>query len=116
MNKLKDINWNHLYCFYEVAKAQSLKRGAEVLGAASSTVSEQIRKLEEKFDKKLFRRSSRGLSLTQDGQKLFKHSQEIFEEGSKLLEKFSENSVGGYPVTIGIDETISYDVSNELAS
>jgi LysR family transcriptional regulator, transcriptional activator of nhaA len=116
MQNLKDINWNHLYCFYEVAKAQSLKKGALVLGAASSTISEQIRKLEIKFDKKLFKRSSKGLTLTQEGQNLYERSKAIFEEGNKLLEEFSDDSVGGYPVQIGIDETISYDVANEFAS
>lgn len=116
MNKLKDINWNHLYYFYEVAKAQSLKKGAQAAGAASSTVSEQIKKLETNFDKKLFKRSSKGLTLTQEGQNLFERSKTIFEEGNKLLEQFSDDSVGGYPVQIGIDETISYDVANEFAS
>jgi DNA-binding transcriptional LysR family regulator len=116
MQNLKDINWNHLYCFYEVAKAQSLKKGAQAVGAASSTISEQIKKLEKKFEKQLFKRSSKGLTLTQDGQNLFEHSKTIFEEGNKLLEQFSDDSVGGYPVQIGIDETISYDVANEFAS
>tara|TARA_B100001971_G_scaffold84647_1_gene78249 strand:+ start:356959 stop:357921 length:963 start_codon:yes stop_codon:yes gene_type:complete len=116
MNRLKDINWNHLYCFYEVAKAQSLKLGAKSLGAAPSTISEQIKKLEDKFSKKLFNRSSKGLTLTNDGLKLFERTKSIFEEGSKLLEEISDDSVGGYPVKIGIDETLSYDLANEFAS
>ena len=116
MNKLKDINWNHLYYFYEVAKAQSLRKGAQNVGAASSTISEQIKKLEEKFSKKLFIRSSKGLTLTVDGVHLFNRAKPIFEEGSKLLEQFTDDTVGGYPVYIGIDETISYDLANEFAS
>lgn len=116
MNKLKDINWNHLYCFYEVAKAQSLKHGAKVLGAAPSTISEQIKKLEQKFEKKLFNRSSKGLLLTTEGHQLYERTKPIFEEGSKLLEEISDDSIGGYPVNIGIDETLSYDLANEFAS
>ena len=116
MNKLKDINWNHLYCFYEVAKAQSLKKGAEAAGAAPSTISEQIKKLEEKFSKKLFSRNSKGLTLTPDGVKLFNRAKPIFEEGSKLLEQFTDDTIGGYPVYIGIDESISYDLANEFSS
>jgi DNA-binding transcriptional LysR family regulator len=116
MQNLKDINWNHLYFFNEVAKAQSLKKGAEAIGLASSTVSEQIKKLEKTFGKQLFKRSSKGLSLTLEGQSLFERSKLIFEEGNKLLEQFSDDSVGGYPVQIGIDETISYDLANEFAS
>jgi LysR family transcriptional activator of nhaA len=116
MNRLKDINWNHLYCFYEVARAQSIKKGAKILGTAPSTVSEQIKKLEETFSQTLFNRSSKGLSLTVDGHKLFDRTRNIFEEGSKLLEEVSEGIIGGYPVKIGIDDTISYDLANEFAS
>ncbi len=116
MHRLKDINWNHLYGFYEVAKAQSLKQGANALKIAPSTLSEQLKKLEERFSKKLFTRSSKGLALTNDGQALFEHSKIIFEEGSRVLEKFSEDDIGGYPVNIGIEETISYDLSVEFAS
>lgn len=116
MRKLKDLNWNHLYCFYEVARAQSLKRGALELGVASSTVSAQIKMLEEKFDTKLFNRSSKGLALTTEGVKLFERTKTVFEEGSKLLEHFSTDVVGGYPVSIGIEETISYDLATEFSS
>jgi len=116
MNKLKDINWNHLYCFYEVARAQSLKKGAAILGSAPSTISEQIKKLEESFSKKLFIRSPKGLTLTHEGQALFIRTKTIFEEGSKLLEQVSEEMIGGYAVRIGIDDTISYDLANEFAS
>lgn len=116
MQNLKDINWNHLYGFYEVARAQSLKRAACLLKLAPSTLSEQIKKLEETFDRVLFIRSSKGLSLTQEGLALYEHSRIIFEEGSRVLEKFSENTLGGYPINIGIEETISYDLATEFAS
>ncbi len=116
MKKLKDINWNHLYGFYEVARAQSLKKGAKEMGVASSTLSAQLKMLEEKFESRLFNRSSKGLSLTQDGLGLYEKAKNIFEEGSKLLEHFSEDVVGGYPVSIGIEETISYDLATEFAS
>ncbi len=116
MKTLKDINWNHLYCFYEVAKAQSLKKGASAVGVASSTLSAQLKMLEEKFESRFFHRSSKGLTLTSEGEHLYEKARTIFEEGSKLLEQFSENEVGGYPVSIGIEETISYDLAAEFAS
>lgn len=116
MKKLKDINWNHLYCFYEVARAQSLKKGAAEIGVASSTISAQLKMLEHKFESKLFVRSSKGLSLTQEGRQLYDKVKHIFEEGSKLLEHFSDDVIGGYPVSIGIEETISFDLATEFAS
>lgn len=116
MKTLKDINWNHLYCFYEVARAQSLKTAATVIGVASSTISEQLKKLEQGLGMKLFVRSSKGLFLTKDGERLFGHAREMFEAGSKLLDNISHSDVGGYPVTVGIEETISYDVATEFVS
>ncbi len=116
MHRLKDINWNHLYAFYEVAKAQSLQGGAEVLKLSPSTLSEQLKKLESRFNKKLFKRGSKGLLLTNEGAALFEHSKIMFEEGSRVLEKFSDNDIGGYPVNIGIEESISYDLAVDFAS
>ena len=116
MKRLKDINWNHLYCFYEVARAQSLKSAASMIGVASSTISEQLKKLEQGLGMKLFVRSSKGLFLTKDGERLFGHAREMFEAGSKLLDNVSQSDVGGYPVTVGIEETISYDVATEFVS
>lgn len=116
MQKLKDINWNHLYYFYEVARLQSLKKTSESLGVSSSTLSEQLKRLESKFKKKLFKRSSKGLSLTVDGESLFERVRGIFEDGYRLLDHYSDDAVGGYAINIGIEETITHDVSTEFAS
>lgn len=116
MKRLKDINWNHLYCFYEVARAQSLKNASLAIGLASSTVSEQLKRLEADLELTLFRRSSKGLFLTNEGDKLFAHAKEMFEAGSKLLDNISHSDVGGYPVTVGIEETVSADITAEFVS
>src|SRR5690606_36293714 len=83
---------------------------------ASSTISEQLKQLEHELGMKLFVRSSKGLFLTKDGERLFVHAREMFEAGSKLLDNVSHSDVGGYPVTVGIEETISYDVATEFVS
>ncbi len=119
MKKLKDIRLrNHLYAFHEVAKVQSLKKGAEGIGLASSTLSEQLKKFEENLEVRLFIRSSKGLSLTQEGIKLFERSKVIFEEGNKLLEQFSDEIVreGDIPSILALEETVSSDLSTEFAS
>lgn len=116
MNKLKDINWNHLYCFYEIAKVQSLRSGAMAIGCSPSTASEQIKALEEKFKKILFLRTSTGLTLTAEGSKLYEFSRNIFEEGSKVLDHFSEDMVGGYSVSVGIVDSIADGIASEFSS
>lgn len=116
MNNLNDINWNHLFCFYEVAKAQSLKKGAAYLQTAPSTLSEKLKKLEQTLNKKLFIRSSNGLKLTMDGEFLFDQISTIFENGRKVIESLSGDIVGGYPVQVGIEETFSTEIAAEFAS
>lgn len=86
------------------------------MGLAASTVSEQIKRLEEDFKQSLFMRSSRGLALTKDGKILFENSRAIFEEGFKVLEKVSQGSIGGYAVNVGIEDTISTDLAAEFSS
>jgi DNA-binding transcriptional LysR family regulator len=114
MKQLKNINWNHLYFFYEVARLQSIKKVSELTGNSPSTISEQISRLEQQFDVKLFHRTRGGLLLTQRGLDLYEHAQVMFSEGYRVLEKFSSNEMGGYPVTIGVDFGISDPISAEF--
>ncbi|MDD0851832.1 LysR family transcriptional regulator [Halobacteriovorax sp. GB3] len=114
--RLKEVNWNHLYCFHEVARSRSLRAAAEGLGVASSTISEQLKKLEHFLEKELFNRTSRGMSLTDEGKKLFVRTKQVFEAGSKLLDDFLTDDIGGYPVSVGIEDTISSDISLEFTS
>jgi len=116
MKNLKDFNWNHLYCFYEVAKVSSLKKAAAVLKLSSSTISEQLARLEEVVEKKLFTRHSRGLIMTLDGEKIYAYAAKIFETGSRMIDSISKDAIGGYPVKVGIVETLSNNIAMEFVS
>lgn len=116
MNKLKNINWNHIYYFYETAKFRSIKDSAKQIGIAPSTLSEQIKKLEKTLGKRLFARIQQGLVLTESGEILFSHARKIFDEGIKVLDKFSLDEVAGYTVNVGIEETIFGDIATEFVS
>ena len=86
------------------------------LNLAPSTLSVQIRKLEEKLDVKLFNRKAKTLIFNANGQRLYQRAKVIFEEGARLIEQFSKDDVRGYPFKIGIEDTISYDLTTEFAS
>ncbi|HVK62741.1 MAG TPA: LysR family transcriptional regulator, partial [Bdellovibrionales bacterium] len=107
MNKLKDINWNQVYYFYEVARKMSMKEAAEVTGVSIPTVSEQIKRLETLLETPLFHRRPRRIELTVEGETLYKHAQQMFESGLRFLDVVSPTVIGGYPVRIGIQETFS---------
>ncbi|EQC46584.1 LysR family transcriptional regulator [Bacteriovorax sp. Seq25_V] len=97
------MNWNHLYCFYEVARRHSLKKAAKSLGNASSTLSEQIKKLEESLDVRLFDRIGRELILTDEGEEVYSYAKDIFEKGKRLIDSVSHNDTAGYSVKVGVE-------------
>jgi DNA-binding transcriptional LysR family regulator len=107
MKKLKDINWNQVYYFYEVARKMSMKEAAEVTGVSIPTVSEQIKRLETLLETPLFHRRPRRIELTVEGETLYKHAQKMFESGLRFLDVVSPTVIGGYPVRIGLQETFS---------
>jgi DNA-binding transcriptional LysR family regulator len=114
MKKLKDINWNQVYYFYEVARKMSMKEAAEVTGVSIPTVSEQIKRLETLLETPLFHRRPRRIELTVEGETLYKHAQQMFESGLRFLDVVSPTEIGGYPVRIGVQETFSVGPAMEF--
>ena len=113
---LKDINWNQVYCFYEVARKLSMKEAGKVLHISTPTVSEQIKKLENTLGLTLFKRYPRRIILTNDGETLFHCAKEMFDVGRRFLDTISHNSIGGYTVRVGIQETISVAIAANFVS
>jgi len=111
MKTLKDINWNQVYTFYEVARKMSMKEAANILGVSTATVSEQIKRLEKLVGLKLFHRETRRIVLTDEGASLFVCAREMFEVGGRFLDTVSPDSIGGYAVRVGIQETQSEAVA-----
>lgn len=107
MTKLKDINWNQVYYFYEVARKMSMKEAAEVTGVSIPTVSEQIKRLETLLETLLFNRRPRRIELTTEGETLYKYAKQMFESGLRFLDVVSPTTIGGYPVRIGLQDTFS---------
>lgn len=113
---LKDINWNQVYCFHEVARRLSMKKASQILGVSTPTVSEQIKRLEDILGVNLFIRHTRQLELTKEGKALYHCTKEMFEAGVRFLDTVSDNSIGGYSVRVGIQETISASVPIHFVS
>jgi len=110
MKTLKDINWNQVYSFYEVARKLSMTEAAQILGVSTPTVSEQVKRLEETLGVILFRRSPRKIELTNEGSTLFVCAREMFEAGGRFLDTVSSDSIGGYSARVGVHESLSASV------
>lgn len=75
-------HWNELAVFAHVVRAGGFSAAAAELGLAKATVSEHVRRLEQKLGVRLLQRSTRGLSLTEAGAACFRHSERLIEEGA----------------------------------
>ena len=77
------MNWDKLKIFYAVAEAGNFTKSTYTLNLSQSAISRQIQSLEKELKTQLFERHARGLSLTENGEYLFKTAQEVI---SKLKE------------------------------
>ena len=71
------MDWDKLRIFHIVASSGSFTHAGEALGLSQSAVSRQIRTLEDSLNTALFNRHARGLSLTNEGEMLFKTAEDV---------------------------------------
>ncbi len=77
--------------FLAVAREQSFSKAADTLHLTQPTLSRQLKDLEEELGKQLFIRSSKKLSLTDDGMILRKRAEEIIELVRKTESEINNN-------------------------
>jgi len=83
------MDWDKLKIFHAVAEAGSFTRATVNLNLSQSAISRQIQSLEQDLKVHLFERHARGLTLTENGEYLFKTAHEVI---SKIKEV--ETSLG----------------------
>ena len=77
------MDWDKLKIFHAVAQAWSFTNPTVNLHLSQSAISRQIQSLEEELKVKLFERHARGLTLTENGEYVFRTAHEVI---SKLKE------------------------------
>ena len=83
------MDWDKLKIFHVVAEAGSFTSATVILNLSQSAISRQIQSLEDDLKVKLFERHARGLTLTENGEYVYKTAHEVI---SKLKEV--ETSLG----------------------
>jgi len=71
------MDWNRLKVFHAVAEAGSFTHAGEALNLSQSAISRQISALENELGTPLFHRHARGLSLTEQGESLYRTAHEV---------------------------------------
>lgn len=74
---MNSMNWDGFRYFTAAAEVGSLSAAAKMLDSNQSTVGRHIDALESALGIKLFQRSVKGLSLTEQGQAIYEQSQQI---------------------------------------
>jgi len=75
----------HLRYFVAVAEQLHFRRAAEILHIAQPALSQQIRKLEEEIDVKLFERSRHKVRLTTAGKAFYENALRILEHADQAV-------------------------------
>lgn len=96
--ELEWLNYHHLRHFWVIARRRSLTQAARDLNISQSTLSQQLRELEEWLEEPLFERRGRQLHLTEGGRVALEHAETIFQTGRELLDRFRRRHLHQKPL------------------
>lgn len=96
-----------LYIFTKVAESKSINQVSDSLLLTQPAISKKIQQLESEFDTKLFIRSSRGMTLTSDGKKLYKQIVPFLEQFEGIKNSIAHSSNAFNTAKIGVLDSIS---------
>lgn len=104
-----DINYELYKVFYYVATSLSFSEASKKLFISQSAVSQSIKLLEKKLDRRLFTRSTKKVQLTPEGEILLKHvepAMNLLQRGEMQL--MEADSLNGGQLRIGASDTICH--------
>ena len=107
MEKFMDINYELYKVFYYVAKTLSFSEAAAELFISQSAVSQSIKVLEKRLGETLFTRSTKRVTLTKEGEMLFKHIEpaiHLINKGENQI--FNSRQSGTMQLRIAANDTI----------
>lgn len=115
MTPIHQLNYQHLLYFWIVAKEGSVTRASERLLLAPSTISTQIRTLEESLQVQLFDRTNRRMTMTEMGERVYEYAEELFTLGQEMLDMVHGHLTDRpLKLTIGIADVIPKLVALKL--
>ena len=112
MNANLDIDL--LRTFVAVAETGSFTRAAGRLGRVQSAVSMQVKRLEEVAGNRLFERSKRKVTLSEEGEVLLGYARRMLSLNQEALSDLGRTSVEG-TVRLGSSDTAAYFLPGILA-
>ena len=111
------MNLKHLHYFWVAARAGGVVRAGEQLHTTPQTLSSQIKLLQERLGRRLFRKSGRQLELTDDGRVALRYADEIFGLAGELEATLRERRTEGpraLELRVGVADAVAKSVAYRL--
>lgn len=103
MVDMRSLDLDLLRCFVTIAEEGSFTRAGKRLGRTQSTISLQVKRLEDQLGRSLFERTPRSLRLTTDGERMLGPARELLRLNDVTLAQLTEPQVAGF-VRLGVPE------------
>ena len=100
------MEFKQIKSFIVVAETLSFTKTAEILNFAQSSISDQIRLLENELGCKLFERLGKTVCLTREGNKFLRYAQKIISLCDEAKQCVEETLIPTGPLTIATAETL----------
>jgi LysR family transcriptional activator of nhaA len=115
MRTLPWLNYHHLQYFRTIVREGGVTKAARKLNLSQSTLSAQLKNLEESLGMELFQREGRSLVLTEAGQVALDYAEDIFQAGDELRAWFADvHPEGRRSIRIGALSPLSKNLQFEI--
>lgn len=91
------VTLRQLQYIVAVAEHKSFSKGAEACYAEQSTVSHQVKLVEERLGIHIFRKKSQPIDVTPEGEEIVKQAKNILEKVEELVKPFKSPVVKKMP-------------------
>lgn len=109
------LNYHHLLYFWTVAREGGVAAASRRLRVSQSSISTQLRQLEERLGQPLFDRTHKRLQLTEAGRTAFRYADEIFGLGRELVDALRYRPEGrALRLSIGLTDTVQKLIAYRL--
>jgi LysR family transcriptional activator of nhaA len=110
-----ELNYKHLRYFWTVARVGTIAGAARLLGLAPHSISSQLASFESNLGVTLFRRVRRRLELTEAGERILGHAEEIFALGDQIVDLLADEGLRRtQPFRIGMQDALPKSVVHRL--
>ena len=90
-----DLDPNLLRCFVAVADTRGFTAAGELIGLSQSGISVRIRNLEQRLGRRLLERTSRQVSLTEDGEMLLSYARRMVDLNDEAVIRLAGDEAKG---------------------